>query len=390
LKPSSVDIVGAGLGGLVAALALQRAGWQVRVHEQAPTLGEAGAGISLSSGAGLGLASLGLGRAVLAASLPAPAVAFVHYRTGALLAGSLDGGAPEDRGFHTARHIHRADLHAILLAAVRANDEQCVQPGRRLVALGKSGAEILLHFADGTTTRSRLVIGADGTRSVVRRMLFDAADPRFAGQLAFRCLLPAQRAEPFLAGGNALVTVGPARIFHRYRIRGGELVNVVAIARSERWEGEGWSRRAGVDELAQAYGDFGADVRGLIRVCPPETLIKWGLFVRDPLPRWHSGPVVLLGDAAHPILPFLGLGAALAIEDAIVLARALERGASLISALEAYRTARIDRVEDVRIRSIAQGEIVQAADPDGAGLGASPSQDPRLFDYDPCTVPIHA
>jgi salicylate hydroxylase len=118
-------------------------------------------------------------------------------------------------------------------------------------------------------------------------------------------------------------------------------------------------------------------------------LIKWGLFVRPPIACWSQGRVLLVGDAAHPILPFLGLGAALAIEDGVVLARALDATADIQRAFAAFQYARIERVEAIRLQSIRQGEIIQASDPDRAGLSRSPSQNTALFDYNPCTVPIH-
>ncbi len=393
--PRPVAIIGAGLGGLTAALALQHAGWPVRVYEQAEVLGEVGAGISISPGSGRALASLGLGPALLAASLPVPDVAFAHYRSGALLAGSFDRGRPVDRGFDGARHIHRADLHALLLAAVRAADPDAVYTGKRLVQVAHDGDRALASFADGSQVQTGLLIGADGTRSAVRRLLFDESAPQFAGQVAYRCLVPRAAAEPFLGAGNAVVTVGPSRIFHRYLLRGGELVNVIGIAKAgpgQTWRGEGWSTPATVAEFAAEYQGFHDDVLGLIACAPPATLIKWALFTRPPLATWQLGPVTLLGDAAHPILPFLGLGAALAIEDGIVLARVLQAMPDVPRALVTFQALRQARVEAVRVQTLLQGEMVQAADPDRGDLGRSPSQDASLFDYDPCAVPmpVHA
>ena len=384
-------VIGAGLGGLTAALALQRAGWTVRVHEQAEVLGEVGAGISISPGSGRALASLGLGPALLAASLPVPDVAFAHHRSGALLAGSFDRGRPVDRGFEGARHIHRADLHAILLAAVRAADPDAIRTGQRLVHVEQDGDSATARFADGSSVQTGLLVAADGSRSAVRRLLFDDSAPTFAGQVAYRCLVPRAAAEPFLGAGNAVVTVGPSRIFHRYLLRGGELVNVIGIVKvrpGDAWQGEGWNTPATVAEFAAEYADFNADVQGLIACAPPASLIKWGLFTRPPLATWHQGPVTLLGDAAHPILPFLGLGAALAIEDGIVLARVLQAVPDGAAALATFQALRQARVEAVRVQSIRQGELIQAADPDRGDLGRSPSQDASLFDYDPCAVPM--
>ena len=222
----------------------------------------------------------------------------------------------------------------------------------------------------------------------MRRQFFDNREPEFAGQVAFRCLIPRAEAEPYLKMGNAVVSIGAARTFNRYLIRNGALVNVVAIGKSDRWREEGWNTPASITEFLEEYGDFHPDVTGLIRHAPRDNLIKWGLFTRPPISDWSLGRIILVGDAAHPILPFLGLGAALAMEDGVVLARALEATPDPIRAFAAYQTARHNRVEDVRVRTIRQGEIIQAADPDRQDMNQSPSQDRRMFDYDPCTIPI--
>jgi salicylate hydroxylase len=360
----------------------------VRVFEQTPVLGEVGAGITLSGGAGRALSTLGLGEKTLAASLPVPDIGFLHFRTAALLAGTMQGGLPSDRGWLTPRHIHRADLHALLAAEVSRADPHAIATGKRLSGLEQAGQSVRLQFADGSLVEAPLVIGADGIRSVVRSRLFDASPPRFAGQIAYRCLIPAIQAEPFLGGVDALVYVGAGRILNRYRIRQRSLVNVVGIARSDRWEAEGWSTLCERAEFVQQFDDFHPDVRELIARAAPDSLIKWGLFQHSELPRWSVGRVVLVGDAAHPVLPFLGLGAALAIEDGIVLARALMQAKDAPGAFAAYESARHARVELVRVASIRQGEIIQAADPDRGGLEAAPSQNTALYDYDPLDAPL--
>ncbi len=388
----SATIIGAGLSGLTAALALMRGGHRVRVHEQAPLLGEVGAGITLSPGAGQGLASLGIAPELLAASTPIPDIAFAHYRTGELLAGRFQREPPPDRGFATPRHIHRADLHAILLAAVRALDLEAVVAGKRLIEAKPDGAGVTATFADGETARADILIGADGSRSTVRRLLFEDSPPQFAGQIAFRCLIPREIAAPCLAAGNAAVFVGPGRVFNRYLIRQGSLVNVIGLAECDLWQGEGWNTPATPEEFKGVFEGFHQDVLGLVERTPPESLIKWGLFVREPLGRWSAGRVILIGDAAHPILPFLGLGAALAIEDGLVLARALAQalatGAPPPAAFAAFQSARVERVETVRQESIRQGRILQSGEPDGGAVARSPSQNTALFDYDPRTAPL--
>jgi salicylate hydroxylase len=385
----SIAIIGAGLGGLTAALALLRDGWRVRVYEQALVLGEVGAGITVSTGAGRALQALGVGPQILAESLPVPDIAFVHFRTGELLAGRLDGGSPPDLGFDGPRHIHRADLHRILLHGVRALDPDAVVCGKTLVELSERHSGVQARFTDGEVAQADFLVGADGARSKVRACILDAEPPQFSGQIAFRCLIPRERALPFMNGAAAVVSVGASRVFNRYLIRRGSIVNVVGIAKHDGWSEEGWNIPATVGEFRAEFQCFHPLVVGLIDEAPPDHLIKWGLFVRPPIARWSAGRVILLGDAAHPILPFLGLGAALAIEDGVVLARALKAATDHQAAFAAFQAARLPRVESVRVRSIEQGEIIQAAEPDRRSVSASPSQDAEIFDYDPTQAALH-
>ncbi len=394
---------------MTTALALLQRGWRVRIYEQAAAVTEVGAGISISPGAGAGLASLGLGGALERASLPVERLAFVHFRTGEVLSSNTEqeaGTGPEpggsdpkgsdprgsdakraDPGFTVARHIHRADLQTILVGAVLKLDAQALVLGRRLVRF-EQDSRVVAHFADGSRGEADVLIAADGVRSVARRELFGDEAPRFAGQVAFRCLIPRADAQAYLRAGNAVVSIGAGRVFHRYLIRGGSLVNVIGIAKSDAWPHESWNTPASVAEFRALYGDFHADVTGLIECAAGDTLIKWGLFVRPPLARWSVGRVGLLGDAAHPILPFLGLGAALAIEDAIVLARALDEVPQLETAIECYQATRLARVEGVRLASIQQGEIIQTAEMTRQTLARAPAKNEALFEFDPCRAPI--
>jgi salicylate hydroxylase len=385
----NVSVIGAGLGGLTAALGLRRAGWRVKVYERATVLGEAGAGITISPGALRALASLGLEREILAASHPIPEIAFVHFRTGELLAGNLKSVVREDCKLEQPRHIHRADLHFILLTALLRADPHCVVTGKCLTRLEQDDARVIVGFADGSTLETELLVAADGARSAVRNAALKDPPPQFAGQIAFRCLVPREQADPFMRGIDAMVFVGDSRVFNRYAIRGGTLVNVIGIAKNDSWREEGWNTQATIEEFLEAFEGFHAEVLGLITRAPAANLIKWGLFVRAPVRDWSYGRVVLIGDAAHPILPFLGLGAALAIEDGIVLSRALSAAPHLEAAFAAFQSARMERVAHVREASIRQGEIIQASNPDRCTLAASPSQRAAIFEYDPVTVPLY-
>jgi salicylate hydroxylase len=388
IVPRQAAVIGGGIGGMTAALALLRSGWRVRVYEQSAELGEVGAGISISPGAAAGLASLGLEEALLRVSLPVTRLAFVHFQSGEVLSANDGPESPAvDPGLTVPRHVHRADLQALLVDAVRGLDAGAVVLGRRLTRI-EHGPRVVAHFADGTRATVDLLIGADGVRSVARQQLIGEAAPQFAGQVAFRCLIPRAAAEPFLRAGAAVVSIGAGRIFHRYPIRGGSLVNVIGIAQSDAWPHEGWNTPATVEEFLAHYLDFHEDVTGLIRLAANAQLIKWGLCLRPPLDRWSAGNAALLGDAAHPILPFLGLGAALAIEDAIVAARALTAVPRIETALETYHATRRERVERVRLASIRQGDMIQATGVSRGSIASAPANDAALFDFDPCRAPL--
>ena len=384
-------IVGAGLGGLAAGIALAQRGFAVDIFEQAAVLGEVGAGLTVSRSAQGVMAGLGLLDRVRATATVTRKMAFLHYRTGRLLAGGID----HDSGRWTPDappggiHIHRADMHALLAAGFAE-----VAPGRlhlakRLTAIDDSGdGPLTARFADGAKATGDLLIGADGVRSAVRAALWDTTAPRFTGQVAYRFMMPGEAAAPFLREtGRAAVFQGPGRVFNRYTLREGAIVNCVGITQSDAWAGEGWSTPATVAEMLALYEGWHPDVLGLIERAPAEHLIKWALFDRPPLAEWRHGRVALLGDAAHPMLPFLGLGAAMAIEDAMLLARALEQMPD-IAGLDLYAAARQPRAMRIADLSRIQGDYSQGRDPDAYDAGSAPAQDPAIQDYDPVRVPL--
>jgi salicylate hydroxylase len=380
-------IIGAGLGGLTAGIALRKAGFAVAIYEQSPVLAEAGAGISLSRAAQSVYAALGLTAALAAVSQVTANMAFLHYRTGALLAGKMDTGAgsgdPEDP--LAARQMHRADLQSLLTLAFTGAGG-VLHLGHRLEGLETTGTGVKAVFANGAAAEGDLLIGADGLKSRVRDILWEERPARFTGQVAYRFLVPIEAGRPFLQFGRSAVFQGPGRVFNRYTIRQGTVINCVGIVKTDVWQDDGWSIAAARDDVRAGYDGWHPDVGGLIDRA--EGIIKWGIFDRPPLPQWSEGPVTLLGDAAHPMLPFLGLGAAMAIEDAMILARTLEADADGTRAFDRYETARRPRTVRVQDQSRRQGELVQNADPDRFDPTAAPSHDPAYYAYDPVTAPV--
>lgn len=338
-------IAGAGLGGLTAALALQRRGYRVRVLEQASELREIGAGIQLSANANRALYRLGLGNAIGAVAALTAGKRIRLWSSGQTWP-LFDLGAQSEQRYGYPYHtIYRADLHRILAEAVLASDPQAIVLGARLETVEQDAGRVAARMADGSTHRADLLIGADGVHSRVRSSLFGADRPAFSGAVAWRGVIPADRLPPHLREPYAINWVGPGAHVIHYPLRRGELVNFVGILERDDWQVESWTERGTVAECLNDFKDWHADVRTLIQAL--DEPFKWALMLREPLPRWTSGRVTLLGDACHPTLPMLASGAAMAIEDGYMLARALDEVADPPQALLRYEAARIDRTSRV-------------------------------------------
>jgi salicylate hydroxylase len=388
LSRDRIVVVGAGLGGLTTALALAQRGHSVMVMEQASRLAEVGAGLTLSSGAMRCLELLGLAEEVAQHSSLSSNVSFVHYRSGELLRSGLDSRQPRPSSARTARQIHRADLHSILQRALLALAPNAIVTNWQFAGYQCHNGGIEACAVNGARISGSLLLGCDGVRSAVRTALLGDQPVEFLGQVAFRCLVPMERALPLVASKQGRVFLGPGRTFNRYPLRDSTLMNCVGLARTDQWRAEGWNTPATAAEFLAHFADWHPEVTGLIRAAPPSGIIKWALCGREPLPAWQRGPVALLGDAAHPLLPFLGLGAAMAIEDAVILARALSTYSNPEAALCAYEAARKPRADRVARASAWQGELSQQMDPEQYKGSLSPAHDPEYFDYDPDAVSL--
>ena len=391
MKGLNIAIVGGGIGGLTAALALQRAGFGVTVYEQAPELGEVGAGLSLSPSAAHALRYLGLGAALDAASYLPEDQAVRHYQDGRALQWTNRGHKLLEKYGERYYLIHRADLHDALAAAVRASDPDAIRLGQRCTGVAQTSDRVRISFEGGATADADTLIGADGSRSQVRHALFGDDGPKYTGYIAWRGLVPMDRVPPRLLDPPSGIFVGPGHLVNRYPVRSGTLLNFVAFAERKEWEEEGWSIPSTVDELVKEFEGWHPEVRGFLAAVPPELLFKWGLFDREPLTSWCRGRVGLLGDAAHPILPFLGHGAVLAIEDAIVLSRAFAESATAGEALSRYETARMTRASFVVRESRKAVKIFHSHEPEKyAQKTGGQAADERLglFDYNPTTVAV--
>lgn len=346
-----IAIVGAGIAGLTAARALQTFGFRPVVYEQAPVLGEVGAGLTVSPNATHVLNAIGLDGVLERIGMRPNRGGVKHWQTGELMVEISRGNEMLEKYGAAYFQVHRADLHQALTNAVLASDPQAIHVGHACKGLIEESGGVTLHFENGATAKADVVLGADGVRSRVRAQLFGAGEARFTGYMAYRGLVPIGALPSGVIDPTSCLSTGPGRSFTRYLVRGGELVNFVGLTERDDWREEGWSIRAKVKEMLDEYAGWYEGVRSIIAATPPDGLFKWALFDREPLAEWTRGRVTLIGDAAHPMLPFLGQGAAMGIEDGMVIARAFAAADSIDAALRRYVEARLPRANWVMLES---------------------------------------
>lgn len=340
-----VAISGAGLGGLVTALAMHQRGFRPVIYEQAPALSEVGAGVQLSANAVRVLFDLGLEEELLAvASLPGGKQVRL-WNTGEAWKLFDLGSESEKRYGYPYLMMHRADLHEVLRSALDERAPDSLRLDHRLVDIHEADDRVRLRFADDRRSEADVLVGADGVHSVVRNHLFGDDRPTFTGCVAWRGVVRSDDLPERLVGTMGTNWIGPHGHVIHYPLRGGQLVNFVGIVERDDWDVESWNTRGTTEECAADFAGWHPDVLTLIHAI--EVPMKWALMLRRTLPTWSSGRSVLLGDACHPTLPFLAQGACMAIEDGLVLARALEHHPDAPSAFAAYEAARVPRATAV-------------------------------------------
>jgi 2-polyprenyl-6-methoxyphenol hydroxylase-like FAD-dependent oxidoreductase len=346
----SIAIIGGGIGGLAAALSLLRAGLDVHVYEQARALGEVGAGIQISPNASRILHRLGLAEELERLGVKPVAWHQRRWDDGRTLLRTPLAGAVEAAFGASHYQSHRADLLAML---ARALPPQRLHVGHRFTGLIDRGDRVEAQFENGAHVAADVLVGADGIHSTVRRALFGPAEPRFTGCAAYRGLVPAERLRHLDLEAAAQVWMGPGQHFVHYFVASRQLVNFVAVIEQDTWQQESWTDRGEVADALAAFAGWHDQVRAIIAAVS-ETFI-WGLFDRAPLPRWSFGRATLLGDACHPMLPFMAQGAAQAIEDGATLAACLAQAGErdIPQALRLYEALRRPRTSRIQAMSAA-------------------------------------
>jgi salicylate hydroxylase len=342
----NVVIIGAGIAGVTTAAALDRAGVPYQIYEQAGELGEVGAGVQLAPNSTRLLQRLPGIRLADRAVTPS-AIRMHHWESGDMLATTMLGQACLERYGAPYYTFHRADLHRLLRDLVPAEK---VALSQRCVGVKETSDGAEVSFADGSTVTADVVVGADGIHSEIRKLMADD-HPSYSGQSIFRGLVPADRVPHLSVNPKVNLWVGPGRHCVAYAVAGGELVNLVATTPTDGWVAESWTTPGSVEELRAAYEGWAEDVQLLL--AEVDRVTQWALHDREPVETWSSDRVTLVGDAAHPMLPFAAQGANQAIEDAFVLAECLKDATTdtIPEALKRYEAIRQPRAADVQRRS---------------------------------------
>jgi salicylate hydroxylase len=342
-------VVGAGVGGTGAALALARAGIDVQVYEQAQQLAEVGAGVSLAPNGLRMLERLGVGEGI-------GRLGARHVSTQLLLSDGRPVRHEPDQFARAGRNvgIHRADLLGLL---ARQLPPGTVHTGHRCTGFSQDAASATVGFADGTIAKADVVIGADGIHSVLQGFVVEPAEPAFSGVVAYRGLVPRLDEHP---AGTMRMWAGETKHFLVFPVRAGQLLNYVGFVPSGTSVRESWSAPGDPAALAAHFAGWDPAIASVIAAIsrPSGSGFQWGMYDRAPLPRWSSGRLTLLGDAAHPMLPHLGQGVNQALEDAVVLATLLgasPNSADVPHALARYEELRRDRTARVQLGSRRNG-----------------------------------
>lgn len=359
----SIAIVGAGIGGLCAGVLLSRLGYEITIYDQAARFARVGAGIQQTPNAMKVHRRLGTEARLRQVAFQSCAGYSREWDTGKITNELVLGADVENRYGAPYLLMHRAELHSAIESVLPAG---MVQFNRKLTGLDQNDREVTLVFADGSHVTADAVIGADGVHSVVREWMLGPEKPRFSGRVAYRTTFPAR-----LLGTQPITPVrtkwwGPDRHMVVYYVtaKRDEIYFVTSQPEDAQWmTRESWSQKGDLNVLREAYAGFHREVRAIVEACPE--VHKWALMERDPLPRWCEGRVTLLGDACHPMTPYMAQGAASALEDAAMLSRCLENVNTdgVAQAFRRYEANRLPRTAEIQQTSSKNTWMRSATDP---------------------------
>ena len=349
----NIAVIGAGIGGLAAALCLEQKGFKLTIFEKSGLTGELGAGIQLSPNPLKILFNLGMEQPLRSHASLSEFISIRDWENGRLIKETPLNPESEQNYGYPYLHIHRADLINVMLRSIKEKSLISLRTMTEVVEVNEMASKCIVTLKNGSKHFFDLVIGADGINSRVAFNLDTTVKPKYSGNVAWRALVPVSNLSDDAIYENASLWLGPRKHFVHYKVRKGDLVNCVGVSESNGWKKESWIERADIEEFKVEFEGWDPRLRKLIESIDKTTVYKWALYRRPIIKKWHTDRQVLLGDSCHAILPFLAQGAALAIEDAAVLANCLSEGQDNKKAFSSYQRLREKRVRWVQFMSDA-------------------------------------
>lgn len=349
-----VIIAGGGIGGLTAALCFHHHGWTVEVCEKSPDFGEVGAGIQIPPNAMKVFVELGIDNALMRVGFQPEAIEARMGQSGRQLFSIPILEEAERRWGAPYLHIHRADYVSVLKAALESCQRDAVRFNSEIQSYSNDSGGVSVSFVDGSETKCDVLVGADGIHSSIRDQMLGTQEPTFTGNIAWRSVVSLDKLGRDAPRPTVCAWMGRGRHCVTYRLRQGTLANFVGVVERDDWTVESWNEPGSIDEALNDFEGWHPTIQRILE--ESDALFRWALFDRAPLDTWVDGQVVLLGDAAHPMLPFMAQGAAMAVEDAWVLAHAARGGSSLPQALMTYQEKRYARASLMQAGSRANAK----------------------------------
>ncbi|MAI41325.1 MAG: monooxygenase [Gammaproteobacteria bacterium] len=355
MQKLNVLIIGAGIGGLTTALCCAKKGYSVIILEQSDTA-DSGVGIQLSPNCSRVLHALGLGPGLSVDGCQPEAAEIRDWKSGNLIASAPLGMRLRQLTGYPYYHVSRDDLIRLLLEKIDEEPLIQLRYNTRIFKFVQYPTSVVA-LGDGVEFSGDLLVGADGIHSTIKQSLFGQEEQRFTGHVAWRVTLPVEKLPSNLTKSVAGLWWGPKKHFVHYLIKCGTYLNCVGIVENTSWEKEEWMARGKHDEFLEDFSGWHKDIVSLIEHADPLACYKWALFDRYPLASWSAGRVALLGDACHPTLPFMAQGAAMAIEDAAVIAHCLNSCKNIEEGLKIYESLRRKRTERIQCASRRNADI---------------------------------